>query len=358
MKNRKSILILAYVAPYNRQGYDLFEILRKDGYSVTLFQKDGDTDAARGVFGISCPNPHGPLHKFQTIWNLLKFGLRTICVPKEIVICVGKPILLLGGFYSILFGSRLIWYSLEYSQLGLVDRFIYRHCVRAYIDVEENRRNAIFIQYGKKTSTTICHNMPHLHASSIRGGKLRQYLYDHHGITKNVNLIMYAGSYQRYACLDKIVKASTFFSESCILVLMAFGLPDKLEETPNCIVVPPIKGEEFYEWLTDADCALLPYESSIDFNVINCSPQKLFDCYLAGVPFVASDRPIVRQTLDYLPQAGMLCDFTDEIKIANSVNFIIGRKPFVAKKMQHLHRERFNYGRVAENILEIVSHIL
>ena len=358
MMARKTILVLSYVPPYNRQGYDLCEALREEGYGVTLFQKDGKTEKKKGIFGIKCMEPHGKFHKFQTIWNMLKFALRTAWVSKDIVICVGKPILPLGGFYSLFFGSSLIWYSLEYSRLGAIDRFVYRHCVKGYIDVEENRRNAIFTQYGEKNATTICHNMPHLHVKSFCGGKLRKYLKEQYGIADNAKLVMYAGSYQRYACLEKIVEASKSFPNNCVLVLMAFGLPKHLIESTNCIVVPPVKGEEFYEWLSDADCALLPYESMTDFNVMNCSPQKLFDCYLAGVPFVASNRPIVRQTLGYAPQVGVLCDFTDEKAIVAAIRNILGRKAVVGDEMKRLHREEFNYGRVMGNVLDVVKSVL
>ena len=89
-------------------------------------------------------------------------------------------------------------------------------------------------------------------------------------------LVIYAGSYQKYACLDNIICASASFPDNVKLILMAYGLPDGLcGMTDNCVVVPPVKGEEFYDWLADADCALLPYEDKADFNVLNCSPQKI-----------------------------------------------------------------------------------
>ena len=65
-------------------------------------------------------------------------------------------------------------------------------------------------------------------------------------------LVIYAGSYQKYACLDNIICASASFPDNVKLILMAYGLPDDLcGMTDNCVVVPPVKGEEFYDWLAE-----------------------------------------------------------------------------------------------------------
>ena len=355
---KKSVLIISYVPHYNRQGYDLAECLKDAGYTVSLFQRDGLTDISRGVFGVRCIRPQGIFHKFHMIYNLFKFLLKTFFVRKQIIVCVGKPMLVLCGFYSFVFGSKLIWYSLEYSKLGAIDRFVYKHCVSGYIDVEENRRNAIFEEYGKKNISIICHNMPHLHSLPIKGGKLREYLKINHGIEGDTRLVIYAGSYQPYACLDNIVEASCCFDANIKLVLMTYCLPTKNNFfSANCIVVPPVQGDEFYEWLADADCALLPYEDKDDFNVMNCSPQKIFDCYLAGIPYVASNRPIIRQVLSIYPQAGVICDFTNVTDIVKGINEILSRVKNIKDDLFRLHHDKFNFGISKNKIIDLLESV-
>ena len=355
---KKSILIISYVPNYNRQGYDIADTLRKLGYPVRLYQMDGVTDNAKGVVGIRCVKPIGKFHKLIMLRNLLAFAIRTVFVRKSVVICVGKPMLQLGGFYSFVFGSKLIWYSLEYSQLGTVDRLIYQKCVSGYIDVEENRRNAVFAKYGSKKASLVCYNMPHLHKVSISGGALRRYLKEMYGFNGREQLVVYAGSYQKYACLENIIEASLSFPENRKLVLMTYGLPDTLKsKSNNCIVVPPIAGEEFYDWLADADCALLPYETDNDFNVLNCSPQKIFDCYCVAVPYVASNRPIVQQVLSCYSSAGVTCNFVNVSDIVSKIDLVVNESENVSGAMQKLHREKFNYDLMTDSFKSLVESV-
>lgn len=355
---KKPVLIISYVPNYNRQGYDLADTLRDLGYPVRLYQMDGITDNQKGIFGIRCVKPTGRFHKLIMIRNLLAFVFKTLFVRKPIVICIGKPMLRLGGFYSLVFGSKLIWYSLEYQQLGMIDRMVYQKCVSGYIDVEENRRDAVFSQYGKKKASLICYNMPHLHKTPASGGALRRFLKEKYGFGGREQLVVYAGSYQKYAKLENIVDASRMFPGDRKLVLMTYGLPDAIcGKSSNCIVVPPVKGEEFYNWLADADCALLPYETDSDFNVLNCSPQKIFDCYCVGVPYVASNRPIVNRVLSTDSSAGGVCDFTDTKDINFKIEMVIGRKAVVRDAMRKLHLNKFNYDVLQNEISSLVEKI-
>jgi hypothetical protein len=355
---KKPVLIISYVPNYNRQGYDLADTLRDLGYPVRLYQMDGITDNQKGIFGIRCVKPTGRFHKLIMIRNLLAFVFKTLFVRKPIVICIGKPMLRLGGFYSLVFGSKLIWYSLEYSQLGIVDRIVYQKCVSGYIDVEENRRDAVFSQYGRKATSLVCYNMPHLHKTPILGGSLRKFLKEKYGFNGCEQLVVYAGSYQKYACLENIVRTSMNFPKNRKLVLMAYGLPDAIcAKSDSCITVPPVKGEEFYAWLADADCALLPYETDDNFNVLNCSPQKIFDCYCVGVPYLASDRPIIRKVLHEYPSAGAVCNYTKVKDIEEQIDAIMVRKSAVRESMRTLHVEKFNYDQMLPHFKSLMGDL-
>lgn len=341
---KQPVLIISYVPNYNRQGYDIADTLRDLGYPVRLYQKDGITDKHNGVIGVPCVKPMGRFHKLSMLRNLMAFVFRTLFVRKSTIICVGEPMLSLGGFYSVIFGAKLIWYSLEYSQLGVIERLVYKKCVSGYIDVEENRRDAVFSQYGAKAVSLVCYNMPHLHKTPVSGGALRRYLAEKHGFSGNEQLVVYAGSYQKYACLENIVRASVNFHTDMKLVLMAYGLPGGIcAESNNCIVVPPVTGEEFYNWLADADCALLPYETDHDFNVMNCSPQKIFDCYCVGVPYVASNRPIVNKILAVDASVGEVCDFNNPNDICSKIQMVSDRKAVVHEVMRQIHINKLNY---------------
>ena len=358
MMKRESILVISYVPPYNRQGYDLASCLQAVGYKVCLLQMDGVSDFAQGTVGVKCYKPHGIFHKLIMALNFMKFAVYSLFRRKQVIVCVGKPMLLLGGIYNLLFGSKLVWYSLEYGKLGRVSKFVYNHCVSGYIDVEENRMRAIFNEYGEKKIALVCHNMPTLHSDAIKGGKLREYLSKAHPDLIDKKIVIYAGSYQGYACLDLIIDASKDFKEDMRLIVMAYGLPQELQNlSSKCIFVPPVRGDEFYDWLADANCALLPYEDACDFNVKNCSPQKLFDCYVVGVPYVASDRPIINKIIAKFPDAGVTCNFADKVEILKKIEAMIKLKPDVHDKMYALHLKELNYDKLAVEIADFVDSL-
>lgn len=354
----KRVLVISYVPPYNRQGYDLASCLRGAGHKVCLLQMNGVSIPSKGVVGVKCYKPQGAFHKLIMVVNFVKFAVCSFFRQKQIVVCVGKPMLPLGGIYHFLFGSKLVWYSLEYLKLGRIERFVYRHCVSGYIDVEENRMKAIFTEYGEKKNALVCHNMPPLHEMPVKGGALRKYLQEKFGDVADKRLVIYAGSYQEYACLDRIIDASKGFDEDVRLILMAYGLPKEMQSLSHkCIVVPPVGGDGFYDWLADADCALLPYEDEADFNVRNCSPQKLFDCYVVGVPYVASDRPIVRVVMGRYKMAGVLCTFSTASEIHDKINEAIRLKTLAGDAMRRLHIEEFNYNRMAGGVERLVANL-
>lgn len=100
---------------------------------------------------------------------------------------------------------------------------------------------------------------------------------------------------------------------------------------------------------------LWDYEDDTDFNVQNCSPQKLFDCYLAGVPYLASDRPLIRKVLSGYPDAGRICDFTDANCISRVINSSLRKDFQVSAKMHDLHKTMFNYEFILPGIVEFLS---
>lgn len=353
----KHVLIISYVPHYNRQGDDLSRVLRKRGVSVVLLKQGGETNKEEGLIGVKWTRPQGRFHKFQVLLNHCRFVLHSLFKRKDIVVCVGKPSLLIGGIYKKMFGCELIYYALEYSSyLGLLDRYVLTRCVDKYIDVEENRLRKSLDDIGRNLPSMVVYNMPSRCTSQIAGGRLRAYLTEHFVLPKDVKIAVYAGSYQGYACIEKIVQAAELLPKGYVVVLMSFNLPQRLmSRSTRCFIVPPVSGTEFYQWLVDADCSLLPYESANDFNVQNCSPQKIFDCYLVGVPFVASHRPLVRKVLADYDRAGILCDFGNIEDIVRAILLACSHDAQVRKRMRLLHASKFNYDSIGESVARFIA---
>lgn len=352
-----NILILSNLFGNNRQGYDLANELREQGHRVRLVQFSDETDASVGNYGVKFVRPHGVFSKFQVLWNLMRLVGKSLFCRKDIVVCIGGFLLPICAFYKILHSSRFVYYSLEYMCYDRLRAYIIKKHVDRYIDVEEHRLKRIFEDLKIAKPSMVIYNLPGLAEYEPVRGKLRQYLRENCGATGDERILIYAGSYQKYACLENIVRASAKFPDDMLLVLMvAWGLPDALKNSlAHCKVVPPQRGMEFFDWLSDADCALLPYEDDRDFNVQNCSPQKLFDCYLLGLPFLGSNRPIIRELLEQCPGSGMLCNFLDEKAILRSVDrAVMLKNEQCSEKMKAMCREKYNYHFFADRLVRFI----
>lgn len=348
-----NVCIIAGLFGNNRQGFDMAEALRRYGHKVRLVQYANGSDVKVGNIGVGFLRPHGIFSKFHVAVNLMRVVAHSLFCRKDVVVCIGSSLLIIGAFYKLFFRSDLVYYSLEYQHYNRLKAWIVTRLVDRYIDVEHNRLQRVFSDLGVHKSYMVLHNFPSKVHRALHSGLLRSYLREHYGLLGGEKLIVYAGSYQRYACIENIVAASKSFPENYKLILMmAWGLPEQFDYDPKkCIFVPPQSGMAFFDWLSDADCALLPYESEDDFNVLNCSPQKLFDCYLVGVPYVASSRPLICQVLDQFKGAGVLCDFTSVDSILKAIKHgLVLKSPQCTDAMHKLYLAEYNYDRYAEDL--------
>ena len=344
----KRILIVTNLFGNNRQGYDLADCLRSAGHKVRLVQYTDTSEQEVGNIGVRFVKPQGRFSKFHVFINGWRMFVASIFCRKDIVICIGKTNLFLCALYKILFGSMLVYYALEYVRYGWLSAAIVRCLVDKYIDVEESRLRRVAQDLRINKPSMVVYKMPKLTERKPESGRLRAYLKKNFFATGDEKLIVYAGSYQKYACLENIVKASDSFPDNIWLVLMvSWGLPPSMaHSTKHCKIVPAQHGEEFFDWLSDADCSLLPYEDKSDFNVENCSPQKLFDCYYVGVPYLGSMKPLIKKVLSKYPNAGILCDFTNVEQIEESVRKAVMLKTANVSKIMHdLYRSELNYNR-------------
>lgn len=342
----KRVLIIANLFGNNRQGYDLAEVLRNHGCSVRLVQFASNSEPDVGNYGVCYKRPHGLFSKFHVLQNILAIASKSLFRRYDRIVCIGSVLLPLAGLLKFVNKATLIYYSLEYCTYGFVGRYVLRSVVGRYIDVEEHRKERVFEDLNINKPSLVVYNMPPLTDDEYGTGGLRLYLKEKFGLIGNEKIVVYAGSYQSYSCLEKIISASGMFPSGVVLVLMIpRGVPDGIEiKSSNVFIVPAQGGGMFYNWLAESDGALLPYESADDFNVQNCSPQKLFDCYRVGVPYLASRRPLIETIHASLPGAGEFCNFMDIESIVHGVKKLIMQKSEqLSKAMIALYRDKYNY---------------
>ena len=352
------ILIIANLFGNNRQGYDLASALRGQGHVVRLVQYASSSQPAIGNYGVGFVCPHGLFSKFHVLRNMFSIALRSFPFRCDIIVCIGSSLLPVALFLKMINGADLAYYALEYCAYGNINQLILRRYVTKYIDVEEHRRTRVFKDLNISMPFFIIYNMPPLTDKKYDKGGLRCYLKKNFGLSGDEKIVLYAGSYQSYSCLGNIIEASLYAKANVVYVLMvAWGLPDDFTvKSSHCYLVPPQQGDEFFNWVSEADGMLLPYESSNDFNVLNCSPQKLFDCYLLGVPYLASKRPLIEAVHSVYEQAGCFCDFTKVESIVSGVISLVEMKSeAVSHRMMKMYRTRYNYSAYADKLAQFLQ---
>jgi glycosyltransferase involved in cell wall biosynthesis len=227
--------------------------------------------------------------------------------------------------------ASLVYYALEYTtrpEHVNVEKARLRNCVDCLIDVEETRLAMRLARAGADMPAVTLWNAPRSGLPEPKGEALTQALIKTGVDPARRRVLLYSGSYQRCASLEHLVSwAAANLDASFLFVLLITGeVPDTLLRATSaaprnvCLLrgVPP---DRVLDYVKDATVALLPYCDEEDPNVCYCSPQKLFDCLVCGVPFVGSQRPLV-QRVAADSGAGVCTDIMDAQKLLAAVRAI------------------------------------
>ncbi|MGG4461126.1 glycosyltransferase [Brevibacillus porteri] len=128
--------------------------------------------------------------------------------------------------------------------------------------------------------------------------KSRTLLCEKSGIPEDWNIVLYQGWISPERNLETIVRGVRFFPEKTALAIIGYGEYEKvLREVAiqeniqdRIFFLGKVPSEEMLHFSAGADIGIIPYRP-IDDNHLYCSPNKLFEYVLAGVPIIADDLP-------------------------------------------------------------------
>jgi len=149
----------------------------------------------------------------------------------------------------------------------------------------------------------------------------------------NKKLVVYAGGLSAGRHLEEIISAFRKLPETHALAYIGYGS----EEYKACLIdlardacvssrfkiLPPVRWSDIPEYISSADCALALYEKC-SINNIYCSPSKLFDAVIAGVPVVGTNNPLIVEVLGEL-DAGETIGVGTPAAIAEAIDKLIAR---------------------------------
>ncbi len=120
------------------------------------------------------------------------------------------------------------------------------------------------------------------------------------------NILLYQGGFSDFRGLTELVRSAGLFPNNWVLALMGWG---KFEERLRHIAsevdpagtkvhfIPPVPRKELARWTQGAAVGIIPYEN-VCLNHWYCTPNKLWEYPLAGVPILASPFPEIKKIID------------------------------------------------------------
>jgi glycosyltransferase involved in cell wall biosynthesis len=119
-------------------------------------------------------------------------------------------------------------------------------------------------------------------------------------------ILLYQGGFSPRRGLDVLVRSAPLLPEGWTLVMMGWGaFEPKLRAIAESVdpdghrvrFVPPAPRTELAAWTAGADLGVIPYEN-VCLNHWYCSPNKLWEYPIAGVPVLASPFPELRGPIE------------------------------------------------------------
>ena len=148
-------------------------------------------------------------------------------------------------------------------------------------------------------------------------------------IPSDAKVFLYQGWISPERNIDSIVRSAKYLREDIYLVLIGYGayldalkdicMEEQIEDRVRFL--GEIPNAELYNYTAGADLGVIPYEP-IDENHLYCSPNKLFEFVVSGLPFICNDLPFLKHIKDTY-NVLETCEMKNPKAIAETVNRIV-----------------------------------
>ena len=130
-------------------------------------------------------------------------------------------------------------------------------------------------------------------------------------LPRQQKIALFHGGFSRQRGLPELLQgAYRYAPDDWTVVLMGDGaLKQELQQlqsrlTKKCnrkiapvVIIPPVHFSELFSYITDASYGLIPYQGGVE-NQDTCSPNKLWEYPMAGVPVLVSPRKLMKKIVE------------------------------------------------------------
>lgn len=165
-----------------------------------------------------------------------------------------------------------------------------------------------------------------VNAAPLRPIEEHRPLREHFNLTDDTRIVLYQGWISDNRGIERIVQAVEGFSPGVVLVIVGYGDYEKQLKmlvaekglADRVFFYGGVPSDELHPLTCDADLGVIPYHG-VDENNYFCSPNKLFEFAIAGLPFVCNDLPYLRDVATRYGN-GLLADLNSPASMAEAIN--------------------------------------
>ena len=271
-------------------------------------------------------------------------------------------------------GGLLIYDSHElHDELSLISRFVrwsnrvaqryYSSKLDGFVTINDSIAQTMNERYPKMPPAVIVRNATKYFGDEVEyDGRLHRaaQLDDHQKV------LLYQGGYSRFRGLDRLVRAAPLLPDGWVLVMMGWGtMESQLRALASTVdpdgrrirFVPSVPQEELARWTAGGSIGVIPYEN-VCLNHWFCTPNKLWEYPVAGVPILASPFPELRKVVETNDIGLLLSDPPTPENIAQVVASVTDER--LAQMQDNCRRflRRDNWSVYEQRLVEFYDELL
>ena len=251
--------------------------------------------------------------KYRVVSSLYRNQLDQIA--PQAVHCHDLPMLPIGTKWckanphaKLVFDSHELYE--EVSQMSSMMRRIWQRVLRrnaskvnAFITVNDSIAGEHAKRYPALPPAVVIKN-----ATIVDGKPLvrTNLIHDAADLNTGDRVLLYQGGFAPHRGLESLIESAAQMPEPWVLVMMGWGnIESNLKDLANKVdphgkrirFIPPAPHAELKSWTSGGDLGVIPYENTC-LNHWYCSPNKLWEYPIAGVPMLVSPFPELKGVID------------------------------------------------------------
>lgn len=305
----------------------------------------------------------------------IRFCVLGLKITPDIIHCVDRIPLPATFFISRILGIPYIYDSQEiHSEIGTdlnkpkwlwlwIEKFLSKRAYRIMVTDHFRKELTADILGLDKSQIFILGNYPKIPSTKKSRRKMRD------ECPWKVGMIAaYGGGIYHNRHMEEIIESLTILPKKYHIAMVGFVedkyksdlllLAKTLSVDDRLVILPAVPWSDLPDYMASADCTLAFYEKN-SVNNYYCSPSKVFDSLMAGIPVISGDNPLIVEVLQQNDAGICISDIKPET-IANAIIELLDRNDLGIMKirLQKLAMDKFSWDTQEGDFLQLYKDVI